>query len=48
MKRASDETLIRAYNQALRLNLEENFIVLLKEELVRRNLLDQIEEDNRH
>jgi|GEM_PF-5658783 len=46
MKHASDELLIHAYKKALHLNVDQNFIVLLKEELVRRNLLDQIEEDN--
>ncbi|TMN22675.1 sporulation histidine kinase inhibitor Sda [Lentibacillus cibarius] len=46
MEHALDDTLIYAYKIALRLNVDQHFIVLLKKELISRNLLDQIEEAN--
>ncbi|WP_100404670.1 sporulation histidine kinase inhibitor Sda [Bacillus solitudinis] len=39
MKSLSDEVLIESYYQATKLNLDETFIFLLKEELLKRGLV---------
>ena len=42
MKHLSDDKLIQAYKEAIELNLDKDFITLLKKELIKRDLLPKI------
>ncbi|TXL68042.1 sporulation histidine kinase inhibitor Sda [Cerasibacillus terrae] len=42
MKRLSDELLLESYKKAKELNLDTDFILLIKKEIYRRNLSNKI------
>ncbi|MDT8859857.1 sporulation histidine kinase inhibitor Sda [Alkalihalobacillus sp. MEB130] len=45
LSRLDDHFILEAYEQSVELNLDLEFISLLKEELVRRGLLDEFQTD---
>ncbi|WP_431308951.1 sporulation histidine kinase inhibitor Sda [Halalkalibacter lacteus] len=45
LKRLDDHLILEAYHQSIELNLDLEFIGLLKDEIVERGIFDQIEQD---
>ncbi|MFC0473389.1 sporulation histidine kinase inhibitor Sda [Halalkalibacter kiskunsagensis] len=45
LKRLDDQLIIEAYQKSLTLNLDLEFIALLKDELVERGIFDQAKQD---